>query len=346
MKGKLEHRFGDHHNWIIWILLVTILWYVLIFSSLEELLFNHRLTDGIIEKIGYEVDAMKFGVMYLSTIVPFIGFIVYTAVTRRNRFVLRDFLPGHKNNRFSMIIYGLIVGFLMNFSCIAAALLNGDIKLYLNFSISQLPFYLIVFVFVFIQSSSEEMWCRGFMYERINVKYPLWVAILVNGVFFAALHLMNPGVTVLPIVDIALCGLSFSIAKWYTGSIWFPMGIHTAWNFTQNLIFGLPNSGLVSEASVFGLDAASARDSAVYNVAFGVEGAIPAVIADCLLGVICLILAAKKGRLGELTQTLGTQVYEKDLPPVKKGEYVYIDDSYKDDDWHQADDNRADDRRE
>ena len=96
-----------------------------------------------------------------------------------------------------------------------------------------------------IQSTTEELWCRGFMYERINVHYPLWVAIVVNGVFFAFLHIFNPGVGVLPIVDIAVCGLSFSLAKWYTGSIWFPMGIHTAWNFTQNFLFGLPNSGLV-----------------------------------------------------------------------------------------------------
>ena len=102
------------------------------------------------------------------------------------------------------------------------------------------------------------------------------------------------------------------------------MGIHTGWNFTQNLLFGLPNSGLVSEASVFGLDAASARNSFVYNVDFGVEGAMPAVLADILLGVICLILAAKQGRLKELTQIKG-KVYEQDMPPVAKGEYQYAE---------------------
>ena len=295
----------DHHNRIIWIVLVTIFWYVFVFSSIESILFDNLSIGNIIaEKIGYEVDAMKFAMRYLGTAVSFLGFIVYCAVTRRNRFVLRDILPGHEGNRFRMLVYGFIVGFAMNFSCIACALINGDIKLYLNFAIAQIPFYLITFVFVFIQSSSEEMWCRGFMYERIRVHYPLWVAILVNGVFFALLHVFNPGVTALPIIDIAFCGLSFSLAKWYTRSIWFPMGIHTAWNFTQNLIFGLPNSGIVSEASIMGLDAASATDSAVYNVAFGVEGAIPAVIVDLLLGIICLILAARDGRLRELTQSI------------------------------------------
>ena len=113
----------------------------------------------------------------------------------------------------------------------------------------------------------------------------------------------NPGAAFLPILDIFVCGLSYSIAKWYTKSIWFPMGVHTAWNFTQNFLFGLPNSGLVSEASIFKMDALNAQSNLIYNYEFGVEGAMPAVLGDVLLGVICLILAAKKGRLQELKMT-------------------------------------------
>ena len=95
------------------------------------------------------------------------------------------------------------------------------------------------------------------------------------------------------------------------------MGVHTAWNFTQNFLFGLPNSGLVSEASIWGLDAASARDSLVYNVAFGVEGAVPAVIADALLGIICLVLAARAGRLGELCGRQVTEVKREEIVKQK-----------------------------
>ena len=314
--GPLDFFGVDHHDRIIWILLVVIVWYIFIFQIGEFILDSARFAlYPLIEKIGYEVDALKFLGLYALTIVPFLGFFAYTYISKRNRFVLRDSLPGYKGNKFRMIIYGLIVGFAMNFACILLALINGDIKLHLTFSVGQILFYCIALVMVFIQSSSEEMWCRGFLYERVNVHYPLWVAIIVNGVFFAALHIFNPGVTALPIIDIMICGISFSLAKWYSGSIWFPMGIHTAWNFTQNLIFGLPNSGIISEASVFGLDAATVRDSIVYNADFGVEGAWPAVAADAILGILCLILAARKGRLGELTQSLGTEVYEKDLPP-------------------------------
>ena len=242
---------------------------------------------------------------------------------KKNRFILRSFLPkgvgkDHKilvvedtyeatqENTAQKLLIGLLLGFLTNFACILCAMIHGDIKLYLDVSASMIPVFIYAFIMVFIQSTSEELWCRGFMYERINIHYPLWVSILVNGIFFGLLHAFNPGVSVMAIVGIAICGVSYSIVRWYTGSIWIPMGIHTMWNFTQNFIFGLPNSGLVSEASIFHLDAANGVSNLIYDYGFGVEAAIPALVVDALLGVVCLLLARRDGRLSELTMS-----YEK-----------------------------------
>ena len=325
MENTIEKRPFDRHELIVWILGVTIIWYMFICSLPGELLMGegHTPFNGLLQKLDYMPDAIRFTMMYyLSTVTAFIGVFLYTGIPKRNRFILRSFLPSHPGNTVKALLLGLLVGFVMNFGCIVCALIHGDIHLFLNFALMQIPFYIFALVCVFIQSSTEELWTRGFMYERINVRYPLWVAILVNGVFFGLLHAFNPGVSVFSVVEICVCGLSFSLAKWYTGSIWFPMGIHTAWNFTQNFLFGLPNSGLVSEASVFGLDAASARDSAVYNVGFGVEGAIPALIADALLGIICLALAVRQGRGGELLQKQVTPGKDPEgaqpLPPQVK----------------------------
>ena len=297
-----KKRF-DRHNLILWILAVMIFWDFL-FNLIGGVIFDPEFI-GVGKLLSLSSGYQFTFEYYLITLPTFIGFIVFTAATKRNRFVLESILPGYKNNKVSWLFKGLLVGFVMNIGCILLALLHGDIKLVLHFAASELPLFAFALVCVFIQSSSEEFWTRGFIYERVNVRYPLWVAILVNGLFFGALHIFNDGVGFLPILDICICGISFSLAKWYSGSIWFPMGIHTAWNFTQNYLFGLPNSGLVSEASVFALDASTARDSWIYNYAFGVEGAIPAVVSDLLLGAVCLYLAWKQGRLGELKQRLG-----------------------------------------
>jgi hypothetical protein len=112
--------------------------------------------------------------------------------------------------------------------------------------------------------------------------------------------MFNQGVSVLAIADITLCGISYSLARWYSGSIWLPMGMHTMWNFTQNFLFGLPNSGLVSEVSVLHLDAANGVTNLFYDYAFGVESTITGVVVDLALGVVILIMAKKSGRLGEL----------------------------------------------
>ena len=138
------------------------------------------------------------------------------------------------------------------------------------------------------------------MYERLHERYPLWVAVAVNGVLFGLLHIFNPGADVIPIVGIIITGLSYSLLRWYSGSIWIAMGIHTGWNFTQNYLFGLPNSGLVSEASVFHLGAANGTTTWVYDWIFGVEGGIPALFIDGLLGVTIIYLACKNGRIKEL----------------------------------------------
>lgn len=315
----------DRHDSILWIVAVTLAWYVFIFSVPGSYIFSDDCQpfNGLMDRIHYMPDATKFTMtMYLATITAFLGAFLYTGIPKRNRFIFRTFLPSHPANTVRILLLGLLVGFAMNFGCIVCALLHGDIKLFPDFGLVQIPFYLFALVCVFIQSSSEELWTRGFMYERINVRYPLWVAMLVNGLFFGLLHVLNPGVGFLPILDICICGFSFSVAKWYTGSIWFPMGIHTAWNFTQNYLFGLPNSGLVSEVSVFKLDAANAVDTLIYSVPFGVEGGIPAVSADLILGLVCLILAAKKGRLGELTQKVGRPPDLMDPEPGGTWRYV------------------------
>jgi hypothetical protein len=78
------------------------------------------------------------------------------------------------------------------------------------------------------------------------------------------------------------------------------MGIHAGWNFTQNYLFGLPNSGLVSEASIFHLDSATGISTWIYDWAFGVEGGVPSLFIDALVGFIIIIMAVRNGRIKEL----------------------------------------------
>ena len=283
-------------NRIIWITAAFFCWYILIADSLVigvEYLLKHIIKDPS--------DGLSFVLEYYTPLLmSCVAFVIICALTKRNRFLLEMVRPAKEKRSMSQLGIGLLLGFLTNFFCIACALLHGDIKLTPGFSAAQIPLMLFALVSVFFQSASEELWCRGFMMHRINVHYPLWVGMVVNGVVFGALHSFNDGITALAMVDLIVCGLAYSLLCWYTGSIWTCFGIHTMWNFTQNFLFGLPNSGLVSDCSIFHLDAANGISNLIYSYEFGVEGAVPAIFIDLLLAAVILYLAKKQGRLGEL----------------------------------------------
>lgn len=182
-------------------------------------------------------------------------------------------------------ILGLVIVGGLNAVCIFFAKNNGDI--YLSFAGFEIIPFIVLFISVFIQSGAEELICRGVVYRRIENTYNPIVATVFNSLLFTVLHLMNPGVTLLSLLNIFLCGVLFSLVIYYTDSMAFAMAGHAGWNFCQSILFGLPNSGQVFPYSIFKLDASNARDSFFYNVGFGVEGTAFAVI---ILAVACVVI--------------------------------------------------------
>ena len=215
-----------------------------------------------------------------STYLMFIGIwavmLLRLGVPKKDRPLLAAVGPKARGNRPGMLLVGAALGFGMNALCVLIAWLHRDIVLYFD-AFQPLPL-LALFAAVFIQSSAEELMCRCFLYGKLLHSYRSpWVAIIGNALFFGLLHLGNDGVTVLSVINIVVVGLLFSLIVYYTGSLWCAFMAHTVWNYTQNILFGLPNSGLVSPYSVFKLDAASAMNSFAYNVGFGIEGTVVAV---------------------------------------------------------------------
>lgn len=224
--------------------------------------------------------------------------IPYLYVTRKNRPILQVLGRRPGGNRLNRFLFGILAGFLLNAACVLTAWLHGDIAL--SWNSFQPGYFLLFFLAVLIQSAAEEFLCRGFIYQRLLRSYGKpWIAILGNSLLFGVLHLTNNGVTVLSVLNIVLIGLLFSFIVYYMDSLWCAMALHTAWNFTQNIVFGLPNSGTVSPCSVFRLEASTARNSLAYNVEFGVEGALPAsilVAAACVAVYLCFHNRKEAGR--------------------------------------------------
>ena len=204
--------------------------------------------------------------------------------------LLPVFRPGRGNTLKNLLI-GLGIGLGMNLTCTLAAIAHGDIVLYY----SQFDaLYLIVGILaVMIQSGGEELVTRGYMLGATRERHGTVFAIAFNSLFFAAAHLMNPGVTALSIANIILVGVLCSLLVVFYDSLWMPIGLHTAWNYCQSLLLGLPNSGIVSAKALCKLDAAT--DSFFYSAAFGLEGSAFAAILES--ACIALVLYLNRDKL-------------------------------------------------
>ena len=235
--------------------------------------------------------------MFLSSYLEFIGIwiavLLFTAVPKSNRPMLKSFWYNRNGNNLKGIIAGILLGFGTNSFCVLMSWLSGNIKFsYYGFE----PVILLMFIVaIFIQSGAEELMDRYYLYEKLRRRYasPL-VAILVNSLVFMLLHIPNPGFTAKAGSQIFLIGVIFSLLVYYYDSLWAAIWFHTTWNFTQNIIFGLPNSGIVSEYSIFKLEAVTAQSGLFYDVKFGVEGSIGSSLV--LLALLTAIILMNRNK--------------------------------------------------
>ena len=229
-------------------------------------------------------DAMITGLSYAMDLGIWIAVIAALLIFPKERPLLKCLgtrLPG---NTLTAFLAGLLAGAAANGICILTAWLHHDIAFsYAGFHPLS---FLLIFLAVFIQSGAEELLFRGYLYEHLrhDLKSPVW-AVLASALLFAGMHFFNPGFTVLSFINILLIGMFFALSVYRFSSLWFVMAMHTAWNFTQNIVFGLPNSGIVMPYSVFHLEAAS--NSFAYSTDFGIEGTV---MADIVLALLCLCL--------------------------------------------------------
>ena len=234
-----------------------------------------------------------FFIDYLQFFGIWIAVWLFAMIPKANRPMMKSWRHHSHGNNFAGSLAGIALGFGTNALCVLISVLTGHIKLsYYGFE----PWILLAFlVVVFIQSAAEELLDRFYLYQKLRRRYksPL-VAIIVNAAVFAAMHFNNPGFTAVAASQIVVIGILFSVIVYYYDSLWACMWFHAAWNYTQNLRFGLPNSGIVSEYSIFKLEAASATNGLFYNVNFGVEGSIGSTLV--LLAVLIVFVLINRGK--------------------------------------------------
>jgi uncharacterized protein len=159
------------------------------------------------------------------------------------------------------------------------------------------PLSALVYPFVgsFIAGIMEETLVRGLLFRILEESVGSWIALAISAVIFGLLHAFNPGASVVSTVAIALeAGVLLAAAYMYTRSLWFVMGLHFAWNFTEGGVFATSVSGGRPEG-VIGVHFSGS--DALTGGGFGPEASLPAVLICLAAGIAFIILSVRAGRV-------------------------------------------------
>lgn len=156
------------------------------------------------------------------------------------------------------------------------------------------PLFFLLFLIGFgIQGMAEEVLCRGYFMVSVGRRYPVAAAILLNSAVFSLLHILNPGVSPLAIVNIFLVGIVLSLYFIRTGNIWGAGALHSVWNFVQGNVFGMEVSGLKTSCSLFSSTSDPSR-SFWNGGAFGAEGGFSVTIV-MVIAILLLLFFKRRG---------------------------------------------------
>ena len=203
----------------------------------------------------------------------------------------------NKNNWLKKYSLGFLIGLAMMSIIVLILFPFGYITIEKNpiqpVGVSAIASVLVILFGWIIQGATEEIVTRGWLLNVLSTKYNIGVGLLISSTLFGLMHLTNPNVNYIAVINIILVGLFYGLYVIKTNDLWAVCGMHSAWNFAQGNIFGFKVSGLdVSVGSLIDLNLVGS--DFVTGGIFGPEAGITATFI--LLASIGILLFIDKKR--------------------------------------------------
>ncbi len=141
---------------------------------------------------------------------------------------------------------------------------------------------------------TEEMMFRGYAQFTLTRGLGFWWGAVLIAVAFGLMHSINGGETPVGLVAVGAVGLVFCLSLWYTGSLWWAVGFHAAWDWGESYFYGTADSGLVAQGHLL-------REHPVGAPLWsgGATGPEGSVLVFPLLAVIVVLMVVWWGKEGE-----------------------------------------------
>jgi membrane protease YdiL (CAAX protease family) len=91
----------------------------------------------------------------------------------------------------------------------------------------------------------EEFLFRGYSFFTLTSGIGFWPAAILLSLLFGAVHLQNSGEGRVGVAAVFVVGMLWCFAVRRTGSLWFAVGMHAAFDFGETFLYSVPDSGMV-----------------------------------------------------------------------------------------------------
>ncbi|MEU8610056.1 type II CAAX endopeptidase family protein [Actinoplanes sp. NPDC048791] len=229
--------------------------------------------------------------LVLGLVTAVLAVLVYAWVVRRTEH--RAPTEVARSGAVARLLRGALIGAGMFAAVIAnIAFLDG----YQVHGLNSVTGALGLFGFMAAAAATEELLFRGVLFRVIEERIGTWISLLLTGVVFGAMHLVNPDATLWGAAAIAI-EAGFMLAACYaaTRNLWVPIGLHFGWNFALGGISGAAVSGNGESKGL--LDATFSGSTLVTGGDFGPEGSLYTVAAGVALTVVFMWLAHRRGHI-------------------------------------------------
>ncbi len=315
-------------NWFVELLVFVVMFFVVTFGEVLVMLpieLAVMFTDqGYLDAVASQdvakiteaavriasSDALMVGMLF-ANIAMILLTMLFCKVIQKRKMRTLGFV---KKDMFKEYGIGLVVGFAIFTIAVLLCVITGSLKLgaSANFAFGT---WILFGLGYMIQGMAEEVLCRSYFMVSIARRYPMWVAVILNALFFAALHLGNSGISVLAFVNLTLFGVFASVYFIKRGSIWGIGAVHSIWNFVQGNFYGIKVSGMESSCSVFASTMTEGRDL-IHGGAFGLEGGL-AVTLVLVAGTIFLLTKPAKDAVEEIAEAPVAALAEVAEPTIE-----------------------------
>ncbi len=138
-----------------------------------------------------------------------------------------------------------------------------------------------------VQGGGEEVLMRGWVLPVIGARTRPWIGLLVSSILFSLIHLLNPGLSVIAMINLALFGVFAGLYAMREGSLWGISAVHSVWNWVQGNFFGFEVSGTTANGGTV-LNLMETGADWLTGGPFGPEGGL-AVTAVLVAGMMFIV---------------------------------------------------------